>query len=425
MKTGNVRTKIECMVFLLLLFCLGQLCAAECGDTNSSGVIDIVDALLIAQYYVGLNPANFDSTAADVDGNNDINIVDALLIAQYYVGLIASLDGCIQAVTPDPTPGPTAIPAGGSISIYDTVPGWASLNGGTTGGGTNLGGAVTVNSMSALQSAAGGSGGRIILVEPGNYSGTLSPGANKTIIGKAPGVTIRGNISISGSDKYNIILRNLAVRGNTCGSYDECKSGPDAVYIGNGAHNIWLDHLDIADGQDGNCDITKEGDYVTISWSKFHYTYNKEHRFSNLIAGSDDETQSRNKLQITYMNCWWGDRVEQRQPRGRFGKIHLFNNFHSSKATGQYCAGPGVEIAMIIENCFYDVSSGTPAIKADFGTPKGWRATGNEGNAVGMNSQQGSVFTIPYGYTAIPASQVRNAVTASAGGAGNTCQLRM
>jgi hypothetical protein len=47
-----------------------------------------VDALLVAQYYVGLAPAGFISTNADVNHNGQIDIVDALLIAQAYVGLI-------------------------------------------------------------------------------------------------------------------------------------------------------------------------------------------------------------------------------------------------------------------------------------------------------------------------------------------------
>ncbi|MBN2441246.1 MAG: endo-1,4-beta-xylanase [Spirochaetales bacterium] len=58
------------------------------GDTNSDGVIDIVDALLIAQYYVDLNPVNFNPDAADTNCDGNIDIVDALLVAQYYVSLI-------------------------------------------------------------------------------------------------------------------------------------------------------------------------------------------------------------------------------------------------------------------------------------------------------------------------------------------------
>ncbi|MBN2444987.1 MAG: hypothetical protein JXJ04_26770 [Spirochaetales bacterium] len=62
---------------------------ANLGDVNNDGSINIVDALLIAQYYVNLNPANFDANRADTNCNGSIDIVDALLIAQYYVGLIS------------------------------------------------------------------------------------------------------------------------------------------------------------------------------------------------------------------------------------------------------------------------------------------------------------------------------------------------
>ncbi len=60
------------------------------GDANGNGTVDIVDALLIAQYYVGLNPSGFTASNADVNCSGAIDIVDALLIAQYYVGLITS-----------------------------------------------------------------------------------------------------------------------------------------------------------------------------------------------------------------------------------------------------------------------------------------------------------------------------------------------
>jgi len=100
--------KIKWITLLLFLFWTSQIFAAPCGDVNSSDGINIVDALLIAQYYVGLEPENFDQNAADVNADGNINIVDALLIAQYYVGLITELPGCTE--TPGPTETPTATP---------------------------------------------------------------------------------------------------------------------------------------------------------------------------------------------------------------------------------------------------------------------------------------------------------------------------
>ena len=68
-----------------------QYCPAPLtGDVNGDSIIDIVDALLTAQYYVGLDPQNFNPDAADVDCNGSIDIIDALLVAQYYVGIISS-----------------------------------------------------------------------------------------------------------------------------------------------------------------------------------------------------------------------------------------------------------------------------------------------------------------------------------------------
>ncbi len=60
------------------------------GDTNEDGAVNIIDALLTGQYYVGLDPARFNPDLADVNGDGTVTIVDALLIAQYYVGVIDS-----------------------------------------------------------------------------------------------------------------------------------------------------------------------------------------------------------------------------------------------------------------------------------------------------------------------------------------------
>jgi hypothetical protein len=107
MKNKNLMKKIGCMVLVLLIFSISHVFAEPCGDVNSDGSIDIVDALLIAQYYVGLDPANFDAAAADVNGDGSIDILDALLVAQYYVGLITELPGCAETPTPTPEGGTT------------------------------------------------------------------------------------------------------------------------------------------------------------------------------------------------------------------------------------------------------------------------------------------------------------------------------
>jgi len=424
------------MLIVVFILCFSQVFAVECGDVNSDDEVNIVDALLVAQFYVGLNPTSFDESAADVNGDSNINIIDALLMARYYVGLINILEGCNIQQTPAPTSGITPAPGTGIIKITDHTPGWASMAGGTTGGGTDLSKAITVTSMSDLQNHAAGTDSKIIFVEPGTYIGPLQLGANKTIIGTEPGVLIKGYVHMRGDtadisgnkESYNVIIRNIAVQGDHCSTLTECKTGPDAVYMGWGAHHLWLDHMDIYDGQDGNCDATRAGDYMTVSWSQFRYTYDKEHRFSNLIGGSDNNIESRGKLNITYMKCWWGERVIQRQPRGRFGDVHCFNNYHSSKSNEDgklYALGPGFEMALIVENCVFDMTPDAKAIK--LGDEPVWRgvlATGNIGQSkegYPMNCDVGTVFIVPYPYDLIDATKVKDAVTAQVGGAGNTC----
>ena len=63
------------------------------GDVTTDGLVDIVDALLVAQFFVGLVPSGFNEAAADVNCDGVIDIIDALLIARYYVGLVS--DFCV------------------------------------------------------------------------------------------------------------------------------------------------------------------------------------------------------------------------------------------------------------------------------------------------------------------------------------------
>jgi hypothetical protein len=100
-----MKKKYLFMAFLIIIIFLNTaLAGALTGDVNTDGAIDIVDALLTAQYYVELDPQNFDPVAGDTDCNGSVDIIDALLIAQYYVGLITGFSGCSSEPTPSPVP---------------------------------------------------------------------------------------------------------------------------------------------------------------------------------------------------------------------------------------------------------------------------------------------------------------------------------
>lgn len=66
------------------------------GDVDSDGVVDLADAVLVINHYVGKPVTVFNAKAADVDGDGVIDLADAVLIINYYVGKIPSLSRSID-----------------------------------------------------------------------------------------------------------------------------------------------------------------------------------------------------------------------------------------------------------------------------------------------------------------------------------------
>ena len=70
----------------------------RCGDVNGDGVVNVGDALLVAQYDVGLRQCGvapfIHPEVCDVNNDGNCNIGDALRIAQCDVGLISCTFTC-------------------------------------------------------------------------------------------------------------------------------------------------------------------------------------------------------------------------------------------------------------------------------------------------------------------------------------------
>ena len=264
--------------------------------------------------------------------------------------------------------GGTGGTAGNCATPPDPSPlvGWATASGSTTGGGNAT--PTTVTTLAALQSAVKGTTPAVIYVKGVLAPGAVAIGSNKTIVGLC-GVEIHGHIGMSKSS--NVILRNIKIVGYAVGdcsldpSYSSatgCSSGDDAISIQGQSDHIWLDHDDISDGTDGNLDITHACDFITISWTKFHYSSARTdptgsdstgangHRFSNLVGHSDSNgSEDTGHLTITWHHNWWADYVVERQPRVRFGRVHVFNNLYTSVGDN-YCIGVGVGANLRTEN---------------------------------------------------------------------------
>jgi len=290
--------------------------------------------------------------------------------------------------------------------------GWASVTGkgqtGTTGGGTAT--PVTVTTAADLNSNAGGTAAKVIYVM-GSLTGDFIIGSNKTIVGLC-GAVLHGHVSISGS--VNVIMSNLKIVGYAVGNcaldpkFDAtvgCSSGADAISVLDGAHHIWFDHCDVSDGTDGNLDITLASDFVTVSWTKFHYsprtdavgsdsTGGSGHRYSNLVGGGDNLSGDMNALNVTWHHNWWAENVVERQPRVRYGKNHLFNNVWSSTGDN-YCVRAGMDAQILVESSYFSkvknpqefnnaADQGTAFITATnnvYDATTGTKATGGGGTA--------------------------------------------
>ena len=61
------------------------------GDVDGDGAIDLADAVLVINRYVGKPVSKFNEMAADVDGDGSIDLADAVRIINFYVGKVESL----------------------------------------------------------------------------------------------------------------------------------------------------------------------------------------------------------------------------------------------------------------------------------------------------------------------------------------------
>jgi pectate lyase/pectin methylesterase-like acyl-CoA thioesterase len=218
--------------------------------------------------------------------------------------------------------------------------------------------------------------------------GVIRVASNKTLFSDR-GATLRhGTLNIDGSQ--NIIIRNLKFRGlwewddATQGAYD--LQGWEFIALTNGAHNVWIDHCDFAKVYDGQVDIVRGSDLVTVSYCRFTgdlgdeaanqinyleslYQANPaDSRISyyaslrnagqpvqqiitheipqdkTSLVGNDDNAGATDagRLNVTYHHNAF-TLVRQRTPRMRFGNAHVYNIFVDDTLSAPF---PGTQTAV-------------------------------------------------------------------------------
>lgn len=296
--------------------------------------------------------------------------------------------------------------------------GFATMNGGTTGG--SAGPTVTVTNFAEFDFYARQQAGPYVI----QVDGTINLGtsnarvrSNKTIVGLGTNATFIGNLKAF--RETNIVIRNITF------------TNPNKVGDGDGitlddAQNVWIDHCTFVDCGDGSLDITHGSDWVTVSWCKFYYTFNSGHNFVNLVGHSDSssaEAEDAGRLHVTFHHNWYSTLCVERMPRVRFGRVHVFNNYFASPGNN-YCIRAARDSEVLIENNHFDNVKNVWELYVTTGTPGKILAINNiEVNTTWFTSDSNSmqvpgtdpVFAPPYAYSADAAAQVPSLVTNYAG----------
>ena len=235
-------------------------------------------------------------------------------------------------------------------------------------------------------------------------------GSNKTILGVGTKSVLKG-IDLDLDGVHNVIIRNLTITYVLASS-----TTGDDIHIIDGTNHVWVDHNVFYDDRnhgkdyyDGQVDITRASDYITVSWNRFH-----DHYKSSLVGHSDSNgAQDTGHLHVTYAHNWFYN-VGSRTPSLRFGTGHVYNNYFENITDDAIHSRMGAQM-LIQNNVFRGVK--TPVTTTGDSKKDGYaNISGNDfGGATPTITQVGSFTKAPYSFTLDPTSSVISEVTAYSG----------
>jgi len=296
--------------------------------------------------------------------------------------------------------------------------GWASQNGGTTGGAGGIEVIVTTPAELIQYCTNSGDTPYIITIASsftitggvGDGGGAVYVKSNKTIQG-LPGVVLTGTIDLGAGGTNNVIIRNLTITNPATAEYSTGIGRGDGITCWS-ATNIFITHCTIFDCADGCCDITRASNYVTVSWCKFYYTDpDADHRYV-MITGNDSSANPHTTLH----HNWWAENCDQRMPSGSYCTVHMYNNYFSCTGNS-YCSNGRDGSQMLSENNYYNTVK-DPLYVENGGLLK---TSGNKFyKCTGEKMMEGTdtVFTPPYSYAPDPVADVPLLVQYGAGADG-------
>ncbi|RKN04498.1 polysaccharide lyase family 1 protein [Streptomyces radicis] len=237
-----------------------------------------------------------------------------------------------------------AEPAPAAPAFADAPEGFASTDGGTTGGAA--GSTVTVSTFADLNRYATASEPYVIRVagtiDVNPFGHEIRVASNKTIIG----VGTQGHIVGGGfflNEVSNVIIRNLTIRDTRMPDDDPDDDAYDYDGIQlDGADHVWIDHNRIERMNDGLIDSREDTTDLTVSWNILN-----EGNKSFGIGWTDNVT-----ARITIHHNWIRDTNARNPSIDNVALAHLYNN-HMQDITGygNYSRG---RTRAVIENGYFD-----------------------------------------------------------------------
>jgi pectate lyase len=332
---------------------------------------------------------------------------------------------------PDPTDPVDPVEPGPVTSCAASPQGYASLNGGTTGGAGNNAVTVTVTTGAQLVSALQNRDlNRPLTIR---VNGTITPansgGVSKFDIKDMDNVSIIGvggnalfdGIGIKIFRANNVIIRNLTLRYVNTGD-------KDAITIEGPASNIWIDHNEVYNslnvGKDYYDELIsgkKDIDNVTVSYNYLHDSWK-----TSLWGNSDSDNYNR---RITFHHNHWY-RVNSRLPLFRFGQGHIYNNYYNEIQDTGINSRMGAVIRIennVFENAknpivsFYSSAIGYWDTRGNSFSNITWQDYPSDGVIAGPNVQPTAVLNLPYSFSLQPTEEVKAHVLANAGA--NKCSF--
>jgi pectate lyase len=311
-----------------------------------------------------------------------------------------------------------------SCQQANSVQGFASLGGGTTGGAGGTSVTVTNGTqlVAALASKKNNSTPLRIYVN-GTITEGNSGGAKQFDIKDMENVSILGvgnngvfdGIGLNIVRANNVIVRNVKIRYNRIGQ-------KDGISIDGTSRNVWIDHNEIHNSLDVHKDyydelVSGKGniDNITISYNYLHSSWK-----TSLWGSSDSNNFDR---RVTFHHNHF-ENVNSRLPLFRFGQAHIYNNYYKNVLDTGVNSRMGARVR-VDNNYFENVKN--PIVSFYSSQIGYWHTAGNvfqnvtwqeypsDGIIAGPNVGSTVNYNPPYNYSLMSANDARAHVLVNAG----------